>query len=74
MIESMLDKYREVEDHFECVKCGAIILAATVAHPIWDGPFPCSGSGQCQYEDVHIVPHARKCLLTTGVPLQFHSL
>lgn len=38
--------------------CGTKILCINVAHPIWDGPFPCSGSGQCEYE---IVPYCPKC-------------
>lgn len=39
-------------------KCGETIMAAQVAHPIWDGPFPMSGSGQCHYETV---PYCPKC-------------
>ena len=39
-------------------KCGIEILAVSRAHPIWDGPFPCSGSGQCHYEQV---PYCSKC-------------
>lgn len=38
--------------------CGEIVRAAQVAHPIWDSPFPCSGSGRCQYETV---PYCPKC-------------
>ena len=38
--------------------CGTEILGETVAHPIWDGPFPCSGRGQCEYETV---PYCPKC-------------
>lgn len=36
--------------------CGTEILGETVAHPIWDGPFPCSGSGRCSYEQVPYCP------------------
>lgn len=39
-------------------KCGEEIMGAKVAHPIWDGPFPRSGSGQCHYETV---PYCPKC-------------
>lgn len=39
-------------------KCGTAIMGAKVAHPIWDGPFACSGSGQCHYETV---PYCPKC-------------
>ena len=38
--------------------CGTEILGKEVAHPIWDGPFPLSGSGQCNYETV---PYCPKC-------------
>lgn len=39
-------------------KCGTEIEGATVAHPIWDGPFPMSGSGRCHYETI---PYCPKC-------------
>ncbi len=39
-------------------KCGEKIMGARVAHPIWDGPFECSGSGQCSYQTV---PYCPKC-------------
>lgn len=32
--------------------CGTEIQGARVAHPIWDGPFKMSGSGQVHYETV----------------------
>ncbi|MBA7558665.1 hypothetical protein ES708_00271 [subsurface metagenome] len=44
-------------------KCGTEIMGARVAHPIWDGPFPCSGSGQCSYETV---PYCPKCETEPG--------
>jgi len=43
---------------YECANCGSEILGARVAHPIWDGPFPMSGSGECHYEQV---PYCPKC-------------
>ena len=43
---------------WKCNDCGSDIMSATVAHPIHDGPFPLSGSGQCHYEDV---PYCPKC-------------
>ena len=36
--------------------CGTKIMGATVAHPVWDGPFACSGSGRCHYETVPFCP------------------
>ena len=41
---------------WHCVKCAAIVQAAEVAHPIHDGPFPCSGGGRCSYETVPYCP------------------
>ncbi len=52
-------KFVEQKDGtFKCRACGETILAVRVAHPIWDGPFPCSGSGRCWYE---LVPYCPKC-------------
>ena len=50
--------YKKNGETFECLTCGAQIMAAQIAHPIWDGPFPCSGSGRCYYEEV---PYCPKC-------------
>ena len=38
--------------------CGEIVLGAMIAHPIWDGPFPESGSGRCHYE---LWPYCPEC-------------
>lgn len=38
--------------------CGAEIMTARRAHPIWDGPFPMSGRGRCHYE---MVPYCPNC-------------
>ena len=47
-------------DRFEyaCATCNSDIQGATVAHPIWDGPFPYSGSGRVYNE---VVPYCPKC-------------
>ncbi|MDD2678685.1 MAG: hypothetical protein PHT91_00710 [Candidatus Nanoarchaeia archaeon] len=51
--------YRHLNNgDLECVSCGSEILGARVAHPVHNGPFPLSGSGQCRYEDV---PYCPKC-------------
>lgn len=47
--------------------CGEAIMMAEVAHPIWDGPFSCSGSGRCKYE---IIPYCPKC----EVKPSFHGI
>lgn len=39
-------------------KCGENIQGKTVTHPIWDGPFACSGSGEVRTETV---PFCLKC-------------
>ena len=66
------DRYRKTDDPenpYVCVKCGATILAVKVAHPIWDGPFPCSGSGRCEYEEVPYCPKCEKQPSFTGAPI-----
>jgi hypothetical protein len=53
------ERYLRQEDgSYKCRDCGSDILAAKVAHPIHDGPFPLSGSGRCEYENV---PYCPKC-------------
>ena len=67
------EKYRKTNDPENpsvCVKCGATIMAETVARPIWDGPFPCSGSGQCEYEDVPYCPNCEKKPSFYGRPIK----
>ncbi|MBA7674319.1 hypothetical protein ES703_82529 [subsurface metagenome] len=44
-------------------KCGTEIKGASVAHPIWDGPFAMSGSGQVHTETV---PYCPKCETEPG--------
>lgn len=39
-------------------KCGETIMSARVHHPIWDGPFKCSGGGEVKVEEV---PYCPKC-------------
>lgn len=39
-------------------KCGTEIMGASVHHPIWDGPFACSGGGEVHVETV---PYCPKC-------------
>lgn len=43
---------------YNCVSCEGVIMSATVAHSIHDGPFPLSGSGRCEYEEV---PYCQNC-------------
>lgn len=39
-------------------QCGETVMAFIDHRPIWDGPFPCSGSGQVRRETV---PYCPKC-------------
>ena len=50
--------YKKQGENFVCLDCGSEIMVESVAHPIWDGPFPMSGSGKCHYEKV---PYCPKC-------------
>lgn len=44
------------KQEYECAKCDSTILGITVTHPVWDGPFPCSGSGRVESEQVPYCP------------------
>lgn len=54
----------------KCKKCKGEIMAKTVAHPIWDGPGPCSGSGRCEYEQVPYCPNCDKEPSFHGTPIR----
>ena len=55
---------------YQCAQCGSEIMGAEVAHPIWDGPFPCSGSGRCHYEKVPYCPKCEKQPNFHGTPIE----
>jgi len=55
---------------FDCLECGSLIMSAVVAHPIWDGPFPGSGSGKCEYEDVPYCPVCEEEPSFHGTPIK----
>lgn len=57
------------KEGYECTKCGSDVMGANVAHPIWDGLFPMSGSGQCTYEDVPYCPSCEKEPDFHGAPI-----
>jgi hypothetical protein len=54
---------------YRCRKCKTVILAARVAHPIWDGPFPMSGSGRCLYVNVPYCPNCEQKPDSRGLPI-----
>jgi len=49
--------------------CGTTILAAQVAHPILDGPFPGSGSGKCDYDEMPYCPKCEEEPNFHGIPI-----
>jgi len=56
-----LVKYdRQADGSYKCRKCGSVIMSTTIAHPIWDGPFAMSGSGQVFNEEVGYCPKCEK--------------
>lgn len=58
------------QDKWTCNACGATIMAVRVAHPIWDGPFLCSGSGEVESEEVGYCPNCDKKPGFQGAPIQ----
>lgn len=50
-------------------QCGKVIMEATVYHPIWDGPFKCSGGGEVQTESVPYCPDCETKPNTRGTPI-----
>ena len=57
-IYKRINKDNEGKQIYQCNDCSSDIMSSIVAHPIHDGPFPLSGSGQCHYEQV---PYCPKC-------------
>ena len=47
---------KQIDGTFKCLECGSTILSATIAHPIWDGPFAMSGGGRVFNEEVSYCP------------------
>ena len=65
-----VEKEEGLLQEYVCKDCGSKIQGAKVIQPIWDGPFPCSGSGRVTSE---IVPYCPKCepkLSSRGSPIQ----
>lgn len=68
MSKDMSQYEHQPDDSWKCKKCGSDIMAARVAHPIWltDGPGPCAGTGEVEYEEI---PYCPKC----EQPPNFHG-
>lgn len=52
-------------------KCGTQIVGKRVAHPIHDGLFPLSGSGQVHYETVPFCPECETEPSFHGAPIDY---
>jgi hypothetical protein len=65
LLESTWDATRQEWTH----NCGEILMNATVAHPIWDGPFSCSGSGRCHHETIPYCPRCETKPDFQGAPI-----
>jgi len=52
-----MDNYVKDGDHWRCKDCGAMILAAKVAHPIHVHELPGAGLGRCQHTTVAYCPN-----------------
>ncbi len=61
--------YKKVNDSYVCVSCNSEIQQTEVIHPIWDGPFPCSGSGETAKEFVPYCPKCEKEPSSSGSPI-----
>ena len=57
------------DDVWHCKTCQARVMAVNVAHPIHDGPFPGSGSGQCDYVEVGYCPNCETKPSFHGAPI-----
>lgn len=62
--------YKDFNGKITCTKCGGIAEGAQIAHAIWDGPFPMSGSGKCDYETVPYCPNCEKKPDYHGKPIR----
>lgn len=49
--------------------CGEQIIGKTVYHPIWDGPFKCSGSGRVHREIILFCPKCEYEPDENGTPI-----
>ena len=65
-------KRLEGEENYQCTNCESVIVQVTRSHPIWDGPGPCSGGGQCEYESVPYCPTCEEKPSITGWPIRIH--
>ena len=61
---------RQPNGDYHCRDCQSIIMAVPVHHPIWDGPFDCSGSGQVEIIDTPYCPKCETPPSMSGTPIR----
>lgn len=61
--------YYKEGDGFKCLDCNGAVMAGIVHHPIHDGPFPMSGSGRVQKEQVPYCPNCEENPNSSGRPI-----
>lgn len=64
-----LARWTKYDGKYVCNDCGATIMAVHVAHPVHDGPFPGSGSGEVVTEEVGYCPNCEKKPSPYGAPI-----
>lgn len=71
-----LSRYERRGDRWFCKKDGSEILAIVRYYPVWDGPFPCSGSDIPSHVGWFVIEHDKDCFLARWLPAgawqQFH--
>ena len=53
-------------------QCGTVLLAKPVHYSIWDGLFPCSGSGEVRVVTVPYCPTCETEPSSTGILMEGH--
>ena len=54
------DFYERKGNEWICKTCGSTIAALVKYFPIWDGPFPCSGSGEVESQQLPYCPNCEE--------------
>lgn len=64
-----LSRYEQRGKDWFCKKDGTLILAVIRYYPVWDGPFPCSGSGEVLSENIPFCPTCEESPTNIGTPV-----
>lgn len=71
MVDKVLEESTWSESAQEWThRCGAVVMAATVFHPIYDSPLPLTGSGQVHVETVPYCPTCEAKPKEAGIPIR----